>query len=463
MKKICDLIPSANCDILIKGITDDSRLVKKGYLFVATKGYNVDHFDYISDAINRGCSFIVCDRDIKFDVPYYVVDDVNSSFFDLCKKFYDVNFLDYDLIGITGTDGKTTTTSIISSLLNDCAYIGTNGFECCGKHFSTRNTTPCIDELYKCLNIIKKNNISKLAMEVSSESLLHNRLYNFSFNVVGFTNITCDHLNIHKTHKNYIESKKRLLELTNNNSYVVVNGDDKILRNFKCKNMFTFGFDKSNDYIISNVKFLPEGCTFSVNNNDSTYNIVSPFYGIHNIYNLTMAFIICLLYGCDSSYLINKIKYLRPIYGRCELLNFGQKYKIVLDYAHTINGVSNILNTFSNYKHIITVIGCAGGRDASKRRKIGKIVMEKSDVAIFTMDDPRFESVDKIIAEMAGSEKGYYKINDRNRAIEYALSIANDDSIVLILGKGRDNYMAIGDKKVQYCDYNVVENYFKRM
>ena len=174
-----------------------------------------------------------------------------------------------------------------------------------------------------------------------------------------------------------------------------------------------------------------------------------------------MSFIICLLYGVDSNKIINNISVLEPISGRCEFLDFGQDFDIILDYAHTINGINNILDTFSDYNTVITVTGCAGGRDHDKRGIIGDIVMKKSDIAIFTMDDPRYEDVDTIIDEIVGDNKDYIRIVDREEAINYALSIAPINSVVLILGKGRDNYMAIGDKKVKYCDYETIKKYYE--
>lgn len=460
MKKIKQLI-DIDLDIDVLGITDDSRCVKENYIFVATKGFNVNHYDYISDAIKNGCCFVICDREIDFDIPYIIVDDINTYYLMLCKKFYDINFDNYNFIGITGTDGKTTTASIVNYLLENSSYIGTNGFYACGKKYSTNNTTPCIPELYNYLNIINKCKINDVVMEVSSEALLHNRVNDLTFKIIGFTNITGDHLNVHKSFENYVESKKKLLELIDDNSYVVVNGDDNILHTFECKNIVKFGFDSCNDYVINNVKFVDDYCEFYVNYLDNRYHIISPLHGLYNVYNVTMAFVICLLHGCNSDILINKIRLLEPIPGRCEFLDFGQSYKIVLDYAHTINGVSTILDSFSNYENIITVCGCAGGRDKSKRNKIGSIVMEKSDISIFTMDDPRNEDVDKIIDEMVGNSDNYIRIKNRDDAIKYALSLAKPNSIVLILGKGRDNYMAIGNKKIKYCDYDVVENYFK--
>ena len=192
------------------------------------------------------------------------------------------------------------------------------------------------------------------------------------------------------------------------------------------------------------------------------YLITSPLIGEYNVYNVVMAFIICLLYGVDSNKLIDGIKKLTPINGRCEVLDFGQDYSIVLDYAHTINGIDSILNAFQGHGRIITVTGAAGGRDHDKRPIIGNIVMSKSDISIFTMDDPRWENVDTIIDEMVGDKKDYIRIIDREEAINYALSIAGKGDTVLILGKGRDNYMAIGDKKVKYNDYDVIKKYFEK-
>ena len=201
MKKIKDII-ECDFDIEISGITEDSRNVLEGYLFVATKGFNVDHFDYIEEAIKKGCSCVICDRDISFNIPYIKVDNINEVFRSCCCKFYDLELDSFNFIGITGTDGKTTTTTIVKELIGDAAYIGTNGLSVKDKKLSTNNTTPCIEELYKDLNFIENNKCNEVVMEVSSEALLHNRVDNLQFDIVGFTNITGDHLNVHKTFEN---------------------------------------------------------------------------------------------------------------------------------------------------------------------------------------------------------------------------------------------------------------------
>ena len=447
-------------DIEIKGITDDSRLVKKGFLFVATKGYNVDHYDYVNNAIENGCSFVIVDREIAISFPHLVVENINSLYRELCKKYYNVSSLDFSLIGITGTDGKTTTTTIVSQIIDDMAYLGTNGLCVNKKEFKTNNTTPCVSELYNDLHIIKQNNCKNVVMEVSSEALLHDRVADFLFDIVGFTNITGDHLNIHKTFENYVDCKMKLLKLVKEDGFVVVNGDDQILKTIHCNHLVTFGFDKNNDYVIDDVSYHKRYSEFSLKYNQKTIKIKCPFVGEYNIYNVTMAFIIGLLYGVEESLLLSRISKLKPVKGRGELLDFGQDYTIVLDYAHTTNGILKILETYKDYDKVITVTGCAGGREKEKRSIIGDIVITNSDIAIFTMDDPRYEDVDRIIDDMVGNHKDYVRIPNRVEAIHYALSIATSDSVVLILGKGRDDYMAIEDKKVPYNDYNVIADYF---
>lgn len=462
MKKIRDLI-ECSYDIDISGITDDSRNVRKGFVFVATNGYFVDHFDYIDDAIENGCSFIVSDREIKKDFPHVVVDkNIDDVYREMCYKFYDVDFNKIRMIGITGTDGKTTTTTIIKELIGNCAYIGTNGLEIVDKSFSTGNTTPVISELYSDIKKINDYNCSALAMEVSSESLLHDRVKDFKYEIVGITNITGDHLSIHKTFDNYVKCKMKLLNLVSDDGYVVLNGDDSHLMNINCHNMYKFGFNKNNDYVITNVIYQKNKTIIDLKYNDKYFKIESPFNAKYNVYNVVMAFIICRLYGIDDEILIKNIKNLKPIKGRGEFLDFGQDYDIILDYAHTINGIKNIVDSFQNYKKIIVVTGCAGGRDKEKRSIIGKYIMENSDVSIFTMDDPRFESVDDIIDQMVGENTNYIRIVDRKKAIFHALDIADKDSVVLILGKGRDEYMAIQDKKIYYSDYEVVKKYFTK-
>lgn len=463
MKKIKQLV-ECPYDIEIYGITDDSRNVKNGYLFVATRGYYVDHYDYIEDAITRGAVCVIADRTVDACVPVIIVDDINNYYIDLCERFYDVHSDEFNFIGITGTDGKTTTTTVLKYLLDDVldiGCIGTNGLLIKDEWFSTNNTTPCVSELYNDLKLIKDRNCSNVVMEVSSEALLHDRLKRFKYDIVAFTNITEDHLNVHKTIENYRKCKFKLLDLVSEKGIVVVNGDDEICRTISATNLYTIGLDLSNNFVISNVNENLDNVNFDITYNNKKYRIISPLLGLYNVYNVTMAFAICLLKGINSGCLIDRIKNLSVVKGRREYLKFGQNYDIILDYAHTYNGIKCLFDSLSNYKRIITVTGAAGGREKEKRSKIGRLILGRSDISIFTMDDPRYEDVNDIIDQMVGdSQIDYLRIIDRKEAIIKAFELADEDSVVLVLGKGRDSYMAIEDRKEYYSDYDVIVNYF---
>lgn len=448
----------------IAGIVDDSRNVRENYLFVATKGFNVDHFDYIDTAILNGAVAIVADREVNVKVPVFYVNNINDFYVDLCKKFNNILDDDFKYIGITGTDGKTTSSTIVYQILSKAiktALIGTNGLFISDEHFDTNNTTPCISELYNVLGVAKNKECKQIVMEVSSEALLHERVNKLKYSIIGYTNITEDHLNVHGTIENYIACKMKLLDLLSDDGIVIYNGDDVNLCQIKTPNKYSYGVNSDCDFTISDIVEKDNSANFVITYDNKRYEIHSPLVGMYNIYNITLAFAICLFSGLDSELIISSIKVLKPILGRREYLDFGQDFDIILDYAHTFNGIKNILESVKNYKKVITVTGAAGGREKEKRGKIGEIVLEKSDVVVFTMDDPRYEDVDEIINDLAGNTtKEYFRIKDRRDAIYFALNVADCNSVVLILGKGRDNYMAIEDKKVPYCDYDVIKDFY---
>lgn len=462
MKKLNELI-ECSYDIDILGISEDSRKISDGYLFVATHGYNVDHYDYIGDAVNRGAVAVITDQDILLDIPVIVVSDIDELYPKLVAKYYDLDLSRFNFIGITGTDGKTTSTTIIRKLLNKIrptAYIGTNGVEYCGKKINSSNTTPCISELYEYLSIISKENCYDVVMEVSSEALLHKRIVGIEYKVVGYTNITEDHLNVHGSIENYIECKKSLMNYLCDDGVSIINGDDPVCSTFS-GNVIKYGFNEDNDCRICLIEENKNNTKFYIDYLSNRYKIKSPYIGTYNIYNVVLAFLVCLNYGVAPEYLVDNISTLGSVTGRRESLDFGQDYEIILDYAHTYNGIVNVLSSVSSNKRIIVVTGCAGGREKEKRKLIGNYILNNSDIAIFTMDDPRYESVDSIIDQMVeGSNKEYIRIIDRKDAIYKALSIADNNSVVLILGKGRDSYMAVEDKYLPYCDYDVISSYF---
>ena len=392
-------------DFEIAGIVDDSRNVRENYLFVATKGFNVDHFNYIDSAILNGAVAVVADREVNVKVPVFYVNNINDYYVELCKKFNNILDDDFKYIGITGTDGKTTSSSIVYQIISQIkktALIGTNGMFIGDEHFNTNNTTPCVSELYDVLGIAKKKDCKQVVMEVSSEALLHERVDKIKYSVVGYTNITEDHLNVHGTIENYIACKMKLVNLLNEDGVVIYNGDDVNLCQIKSPNKYSYGVNNDCDFLISDVVEKNNSVEFVITYCGKKYVINSPLVGMYNVYNVTLAFAICLFSGINEDDIIKGISELKPILGRREYLDFGQDFDIILDYAHTFNGIKNILDSVKHYKKIITVTGAAGGREKEKRSKIGEIVLSQSDVVIFTMDDPRYEDVDEIINDLAG-------------------------------------------------------------
>lgn len=466
MKKLNELI-TCNEDVEILGISTDSRAIQAGYLFVATKGFNVDHFDYIDDAIANGAVAVVANRPCSCKVPVIIVSDIDDVLISICENFFEVTSQEFAFVGITGTDGKTTTATITRNLLNHfipTAYIGTNGVFYQDQIVPCNNTTPCIEELYSYFSIIKKAGCKVIVMEVSSEALLHRRVDSIKFDVVAYTNITEDHLNVHKNIENYRNCKFRLASLRSRDASVIINGDDINCKLLDVNDKISFGFSNDNQYVISDVKECKNNVEFSVDCKGRKYVVSSPFVGEYNIYNVTLAWLIGIQFGYPVEQLISYIPSLPYVNGRRETFSTSQGFDIILDYGHTENGIANLLSSLQSYLRVIVVTGAAGGRETEKRSRIGKLLSTYADFVVFTMDDPRFESVDDIIDQMllGYSSTQYERIIDREQAIYYAFSVAQAGDVVVVLGKGRDNYMAVGDRRLTYSDYEVISAYLDK-
>lgn len=466
MKKLNQLI-ECDYDIEIFGIATDSRNVKDGYLFVATKGFHVDHYDFISDAIDNGAVAIITDRYCNFPILTIVVSDIDKSLLSICEKFYDVSSSEFHFIGITGTDGKTTTAIITRNLLNlyiPTAYLGTNGLFCGNDVYTTNNTTPCLEELYRFFSIVKEHKCKVIVMEVSSEALLHHRVDSILFDFVAFTNITEDHLNVHKTVENYRNCKFRLTTLCSSDAKIFVNGDDQNCRFLTVNNIVKFGVNKENDCIISDVFECKDKMSFVLTYCGHSYQIDSPFLGIYNVYNVVLALLLASAFYISFDSLVRDLPKLPLIDGRRELFYDKRGFTVLLDYAHTENGILNLLQSLSSYEHVIVVTGAAGGREVEKRPRIGDILFKYSNFIVFTMDDPRFENPKDIVSDMIGTHKedNYIFISDRSSAINFAFCHAKEGDVVAVIGKGRDNYMAVLDKRIPYSDYDVIMKFLEK-
>ena len=469
MKRLSELYKGYP-DILISDIKTNSKEVKKGDLFVCIKGVTTDRNKFINEAIDHGAKALVTNLNIKTKVPVIHVNNPNKELANICSKFYDYPEEKLDLIGITGTNGKTSVASIIKDLIGkDCGYLGTNGIICTKFSKKISNTTPNSDKLFKYLDMFYKANCKYISMEASSEAMLYDRLNKIKFKVAIITNITSDHLNVHKTIRNYVSCKERILNHIKKDGVLILNSDDKYFKEIKNKTnnrVLTYGKNQSNLKIIDFKEYINK-TDITLEYKNKLYNIVSPLLGEFNVYNICAGILTLSCFGYTIEEVIEKIPDIKTPKGRMEFIKNNKGYYIIIDYAHTPDAFIKVYNFLNKVKkgRIITVTGSAGGRDHMKRREMGKIILDNSDYVIFTMDDPRNEDVNSIIDDLVSdsNKTNYERIIDRKEAIKHALSLAKKDDIILIAGKGDDNYMAIGDKYLGYSDREVVKNIIDSM
>ena len=467
MKKLSELYEGYP-DISINDIKINSKDVRENDMFVCIKGVTCDRHDFVNDAIKNGASAIIASRPIKADIPVIYVPDTNQELVNVCKKFYDYPEEKLNIFGITGTNGKTTVASVISDLIgDDCGYMGTNGIICKEFNRKIRNTTPDADRLYKYFRNFVDAGCKNLAMEASSEAFYRNRLDGLMFDVGIITNITEDHLNVHKTIENYVKCKQEMINHIKENGVLILNNDDKYyidtLEKANCKTL-TFGKNEADLEIVKIHEFVNK-TDITLKYQENLYDITSPLLGEFNVYNLCAAILCLLAMDYNMEDIIHRIQNIHVPKGRMEFLKYRDDYNIIIDYAHTPDAFEKIYQFLNKVKtgKIITITGSAGGREHEKRKDIGRLVLDNSDYCIFTMDDPRNEDVNEIIDELIGDSKktNYERIIDRHEAIKKALDMATKDDIVLIAGKGDDDYMAIKDEYLPYKDEDVVISYFQ--
>lgn len=431
-------------------LKDDSRKIKKGDIFIARSGVNTDGHKYIKEAIKNGAKKVVAEHG-KYSVDTLIVDNTNEYL----DKYLKINNVDIKIIGVTGTNGKTTTCYLIYQLLNKLnvktSYIGTLGYIIDDKIKHLDNTTPGKLELYNLLLHSKKNNVEYVVMEISSQALQQNRVNFIELDYIIFTNISRDHLDYHKTMDNYINSKRKIFELAKDNTITLVNNDDKYKESFMINKYKTYGFNNS-DYTINSDNIV----------NNNKYDI--PLLGKFNKYNVLASISLMYELGYKYEQLYPLVKDLKEPSGRMEVIEYNTN-KIIIDYAHTPDALENIINTVKGLKHnkIITIIGCGGNRDKGKRKIMGSISTEMSDYVIFTSDNPRFEDAISIINDMICElDKNNYEIeSNREIAIKKGIHLLDTFDILLVLGKGHEKYQIIKDEKIPFDDKLTVIEYIR--
>ncbi len=448
-------------NIKFNNIVLNSKDAKKGDLFIPYGGIE-DRTMYIRDALAKGCSAVITDKDYEDDIgKVFKVSNLDKEIIHIFNKYYDYPLRGMKLIGVTGTDGKTTVSSVLSNLL-EAPSLGTNGFILNGKVKPLSNTTPPIDMLYKCFKEAHDAKCKHIVMEASSEAYLTRRLGDLPFDIAIFTNITKDHLDKHKTFENYLECK---LELFKHSKIGILNHDSKYYYDFRdaSKESYSYGYKRGSDLRIISQRLYIDKSIITFKYQNKKYKLTYPLLGGFNVYNIASIILTMLVLGYKMEDIFERFKNVKQVKGRMDIV-YNKDFSIVIDYAHTTNSTTSVLKFFRKWnKNIITIVGSAGGRYKEKRKEIGKVALKYSKKVIFTMDDPRYEDPSKIIDDMLSSttRTNYLKIIDREEAIKKAIEIAKKGDLILILGKGGDSYMLVEDKKLPYSDYETVEKILK--
>ena len=466
-------------ETLITGIEHDSRKVEAGTMFVCIKGVHVDGHKFISQAVNAGAKAILTTRE-TVEVPAGVailrVPDLNKALDIIVPYFHDYPARSMRILGITGTNGKTTTSYITRAILRAAGYrvglIGTIQIMIEDEAYPIHNTTPDVVELQHTLAIMRDKGMDYVVMEVSSHALDQNRVAGIEFDTAVFTNLTQDHLDYHKTLENYMLAKAKLFDKVSetgvkNGKTAVVNIDDAagkvMLEHAKCRHI-TYAIDEDADLKATAINVLASGANFTLNHESfGQMSLKLHITGIFNVYNVMSAVGAALAENINPAVIAKVLQEFTSVPGRFELVKAGQDFSIIVDYAHTPDGGENVLKTARKIakKKIIAVFGCGGDRDRTKRPIMGRLAAELADVVIATSDNPRSEDPEFILSEVEAGvkekigNKQHEKIVDRRQAIFRAVALAQTDDIVVILGKGHENYQILKDKTIHFDDKEV--------
>ncbi len=466
----------------VNSICYDSRKVKNGSVFVAIKGYNTDGHKFISDAINQGATAIVLENGnlipdeifVHEKIGKIVVQDSRKALAEISNAFYKEPTKKLKLIGITGTNGKTTTSFFIKSILETTGektgLIGTIKNLIGEREIKSSLTTPESNDLNELFYQMHNEGCSYAVMEVSSHSLVLNRVYGLTFNSGVFTNITSDHLDFHNTFENYLGAKKILFDSLSLSSYGIYNSDDinskELIKDTKAE-LISYGTSSGSDFKLKSIQYDLSGTTFTVEHKGTEYPFSTSLIGNFNAYNACAAFAIGSVNGYKHEQIIEGIKNTKQVPGRFEVLGTGSK-KVIVDYSHTADSLKKALETIRDITKgslpVYTVFGCGGNRDKTKRPVMGKVASELSDFVVITSDNPRNEDPFEIIKDIETgiSKKSYKVIENREQAIEYAIENSEESVVILIAGKGHEDYQEIKGVRNHFSDKEVAEKYLNK-
>ena len=458
----------------------NSKQISKNTVFIAYPGNKHDGREFIQEAIENGAAGIIFEsknlkKNLNLSIPNISISDLRNKLAAISSQFYEYPSKKISIIGITGTNGKTTSAYWLSQCLNHLkiktAFIGTLGYGDLKKLKKSQNTTPSAIDLQRSIKEIYKKKYKYVAMEVSSHGIKEQRINNIEFKQRLFTNLSRDHLDYHKTMSEYAEVKKKFM-LSEKNGNIIVNIDDKVGQSIFNNSVLpdnkkvSFSIYKKSKIQATNISQSHNNLNFDLNYYGKSFPVRLKLIGIFNIYNV-LGVIGCLsTMGFEVNQIINSLKKIKQVPGRTEFIKKSKDLpSVMIDYAHTADALENILKSIKNnsFKKIILVFGCGGDRDKGKRKEMAKIAEEYADHSLITSDNSRNENPKDIIEDISKHfDQEPIKIIDRKEAICEAIKMADKEDLVVIAGKGHEEYQEIGNKKIYFSDKKVVDDFIKK-
>ncbi len=454
-------------DMEITSITDDTRKVKQGSLFFCIKGGNFDGHNSAAEMLEKGAAAVVCEYDLGLGDKQIITPDTRQLYSEICASWFGHPEKKMTFIGVTGTNGKTTTTNIIKHILMSTGHktglIGTIQNEIGNEILHTENTTPLAYEYMEVLAKMAESGCEYVVMEVSSFALVQKRIGSTHFKLAVFTNLTQDHLDYHKTMEDYYQAKKLLFDMCDT---ALINIDDeygqRLYDEVQCRKL-SFCIDKRlADYKADSVQVKSTGNRFVLLSHKIT-PVNSRIPGKFNVSNMTAAIAVCMELGIDTENIVNAVENYNGVKGRCEIIPTGRDFTVICDYAHTPDAIENILSSVREYtdNRLICLFGCGGNRDSAKRPKMAQAAAKYADRLIVTSDNPRNEIPEEIIKDilkgLENTDIPYDVVVDRKKAIFHSLQIAEKGDIIVLAGKGHEDYQILaGMKHIHFDEREIV-------
>ncbi|MBQ9535786.1 MAG: UDP-N-acetylmuramoyl-L-alanyl-D-glutamate--2,6-diaminopimelate ligase [Clostridia bacterium] len=463
---------SCDFNMEISDICYDSRQAVKDCAFLAIRGFRTDGHLFIAEAARRGAAVVIAERTPEENVPYVLVRDSRRAMAQMAKNFFGRPDEELKLIGVTGTNGKTTVTYLIKHILESngkkCGLIGTNDIYVGDRVLPAQRTTPESCELYKLLREMRDAGCGHVVMEVSSHALTLDRVYGLTFETAVFTNLSRDHLDFHEDMEHYLQAKAKLFEVCRS---AVVNYDDpaghKVIENKKCYKMTYSAKENSADLVAKNIQLKASKVEFEAVTTGEINHVALGIPGMFSVYNALAAIGCGMSLGISLSDAAICLRTCRGVKGRAEVVPTDTDYTVIIDYAHTPDGINSILKAVRGFAkgRVVALFGCGGDRDKTKRPLMGKAAADNADVCIVTSDNPRSEDpkaiIDDILPGVRDSKAQLHVIEDRREAIAFALKNARPNDVIVLMGKGHETYQEIKGKKLHMDEREIVAELLK--